>query len=236
MKSTIVPLKRLSDGGRGDAPAHPEACPVIVVERSALLRDCLSQNVAAGFAGHVSGYARLSDIPESDSAAEPPFVLVSLLSLDRIETQKELAALVAASARARILVLARADDPVEARIAVTNGAKGYISAAANFEMFVLALKCVAAGGGYISTSCFDEAQRLPAEGAGAAGVDGVTAREMQVIQAIRQGKPNKIIAYDLGVCEGTVKAHIRHIMKKLGSKNRTEIAIRGLGLSPYPGE
>ena len=45
-----------------------------------------------------------------------------------------------------------------------------------------------------------------------------------MVEAIRQGKPNKIVAYELNMCESTVKVHVRAIMKKLKARNRTEVA------------
>ena len=62
-------------------------------------------------------------------------------------------------------------------------------------------------------------ESLPAPGA-------VTARELAVVRAIQHGKSNKVIAYELGMCESTVKVHVRRIMKKLNAKNRTEVAIK----------
>jgi DNA-binding NarL/FixJ family response regulator len=53
---------------------------------------------------------------------------------------------------------------------------------------------------------------------------------MAVIRAIQQGKPNKIIAYELNMCESTVKVHVRHVMKKLRAKNRTDVAIKATDL------
>jgi hypothetical protein len=47
-----------------------------------------------------------------------------------------------------------------------------------------------------------------------------------VIRATQQGKPNKTIAYQLNICESTVKLHLRKVMKKLKAKNRTEVAIK----------
>jgi DNA-binding NarL/FixJ family response regulator len=52
-----------------------------------------------------------------------------------------------------------------------------------------------------------------------------TVRQLTVIESLRQGKSNKVIAYELNMCESTVKVHVRHIMKKLGAKNRTEVAF-----------
>jgi DNA-binding NarL/FixJ family response regulator len=41
------------------------------------------------------------------------------------------------------------------------------------------------------------------------------------------GKANKIIAHELGMCEGTVKVHVRNIMRKVGATNRTQAAFKG---------
>ena len=51
-----------------------------------------------------------------------------------------------------------------------------------------------------------------------------TTRQAAVIDALRQGKPNKIIAYELKMRESTVKVHVRNIMKKLNATNRTQVA------------
>ena len=51
-----------------------------------------------------------------------------------------------------------------------------------------------------------------------------TSRQLAVIEALRKGKANKIIAYELNMRESTVKVHVRNIMKKLKARNRTEVA------------
>jgi len=48
------------------------------------------------------------------------------------------------------------------------------------------------------------------------------------------GKPNKIIAYQLGVSEATVKVHVQHIFKKLGVTNRTQAAVAGKPWTEFP--
>ena len=47
---------------------------------------------------------------------------------------------------------------------------------------------------------------------------------MAVVNALRQGKANKTIAFELNMCESTVKVHVRNIMRKLKATNRTEVA------------
>lgn len=50
-----------------------------------------------------------------------------------------------------------------------------------------------------------------------------TERESAVLERLRQGQPNKVIAHALGVSESTVKVHLRSIMSKLKVSNRTQI-------------
>ena len=54
----------------------------------------------------------------------------------------------------------------------------------------------------------------------------LTSRQAAVAERLRRGKPNKIVAYELNMCESTVKVHIRNIMKKLQATNRTEAGFK----------
>jgi len=58
----------------------------------------------------------------------------------------------------------------------------------------------------------------------APGPDALSARERQVVAYAKLGHHNKLIAYELGISQSTVKAHLRSIMMKLKAKNRTEAA------------
>ena len=109
-------------------------------------------------------------------------------------------------------------------------AKGYIPMTMGFEIAIEAVRFVLAGGTYVPVeyvlsgylSASEPPQHLAPSGA-------ITSRELAVVRAIRQGKPHKTIAYELNMCESTVKVHVRHIMRKLRAKNRTEVAINALG-------
>ncbi len=56
-------------------------------------------------------------------------------------------------------------------------------------------------------------------------VPSLTDRQREVLARVRQGEPNKQIARKLGMTEGTVKVHVRQIMRKLGATNRTQVAV-----------
>jgi DNA-binding NarL/FixJ family response regulator len=50
-------------------------------------------------------------------------------------------------------------------------------------------------------------------------------REMQIVELVQQAKLNKEIAYELHLKEGTIKAYLNRIFRKLGVTNRTELAM-----------
>lgn len=72
----------------------------------------------------------------------------------------------------------------------------------------------------------DRAGEAPAAGATAtAPAVRVTPRQKQILQGLVDGLSNKEIARELDIIEGTVKAHVRSLMGKLGVRNRTQLAV-----------
>ena len=52
-------------------------------------------------------------------------------------------------------------------------------------------------------------------------------RQRQIVQLVQQAKANKEIAFELSLTEGTVKEYLYHIFRKLGVRNRTDLALWG---------
>jgi DNA-binding CsgD family transcriptional regulator len=67
--------------------------------------------------------------------------------------------------------------------------------------------------------------------AAATPVSVLTARERAVLELLKTGKPNKIIAHKLGMSLSTAKIHVHNIIRKLKVKNRTEAVIAAGRLS-----
>lgn len=65
---------------------------------------------------------------------------------------------------------------------------------------------------------------------GTHGLDRLTPTQMKVLRGVHSGLLNKQIAYDLGIAEATVKAHMTALMRKLNVRNRTQVAIAAQAL------
>jgi two-component system, NarL family, nitrate/nitrite response regulator NarL len=56
-------------------------------------------------------------------------------------------------------------------------------------------------------------------------LNGLSDREIQILSHVRNGGQNKQIANDLKISDGTVKVHLKSILKKIHVQNRTQAAI-----------
>jgi DNA-binding NarL/FixJ family response regulator len=121
----------------------------------------------------------------------------------------------------------RKEDADHDRIALESGAKGYIPTSLSLDMAVGAMQFVEAGGTFVPASTLTARTRTGGEIQGQKGpLAGLfTERQAAVLECLRKGKANKQIAYELSMREGTVKVHVRNIMKKLKARNRTEVAV-----------
>ncbi len=160
--------------------------------------------------------------------------------------------LVAVLGRIPLIVLCDHEDTAAALDAFRMGVRGYIPASVGLSVALEAIRLVGAGGTFIPAAFLQRLMQdrtaRPADPrrrpAGAAsdpedgprnGGDGsrhqpedrlhdLTPRQAAVLDRLREGKANKVIAYELGMCESTVKVHVRNILKRLGATNRTQAA------------
>ncbi len=205
---------------------------LIIVEQVAFFRDCLSSILRNELPIQVVTSACLSDLTKVQTGDTPGIILLSTCSLTESEADTELQLLTNYCPDWRVVVLAKDDEMSGALAALRMGAKGYVSAGTEFRIIIEVIRFVAAGGTYFPARHLLEAERTPAAPARVAPSRSCrfTSRERSVIRAIQQGKPNKIIAYELNLCVSTVKVHVRRVMKKLNVHNRTELAVLDLQL------
>lgn len=130
---------------------------------------------------------------------------------------------------APVVVLSDRDEIDEVNQALTHGMRGYIPTSVECEVAIAALRLINAGGTFVPADVLRSATtkqdtRLEGERRERSHVLDLTPRERSVIDLLREGKPNKLIAAQLEMQESTVKVHVRNILKKLHAANRTHAA------------
>lgn len=126
-----------------------------------------------------------------------------------------------------IVVLSASENRADMQRALDRGAMGYIEKSATAAVMLNALRLVLSGGIYVPPAMISVARSDPAESDIA-----LTQRQKDVLARIVDGKPNKIIADELGLSVATVKAHVTAAFKVLNISNRTQVnrAVEKLGL------
>jgi DNA-binding NarL/FixJ family response regulator len=122
-----------------------------------------------------------------------------------------------------IVVLSDHEDAENIREAFELGVRGYIPTSLASLVAVEAVRLVCAGGTFAPTAVLLSSWRTRGGADGAPLIEGFTQRQAQILGCLRRGMANKLIAYELNMCESTVKVHIRNIMKKLKATNRTQV-------------
>jgi DNA-binding NarL/FixJ family response regulator len=122
-----------------------------------------------------------------------------------------------------IVVLSDHEDAENIREAFELGVRGYIPTSLASLVAVEAVRLVCAGGTFAPTAVLLSSWRTRAGADDAPLLAGFTQRQAQILGCLRRGMANKLIAYELNMCESTVKVHIRNIMKKLKATNRTQV-------------
>jgi len=147
-----------------------------------------------------------------------------------------LQAVTAAAPTTPVAVLSGEEDPSLIRATIEAGASGYIPKASSSEILVAALQLILAGGVYLPHKVLAGMEAVTAgkDNSIEATKDLLSGRQTAVLLRAIQGQPNKVIAIDLGIAEGTVKTHLSAAFKALGVHNRTEavFAAARLGLKP----
>jgi DNA-binding NarL/FixJ family response regulator len=121
------------------------------------------------------------------------------------------------------------ENGVDVSQALAQGARGYIPTSVGREVAIAALRLVGAGGTFVPADAFrSTAAKMddrPELGRKRSDGPDLTPRELSVIDLLREGKPNKLIARQLHIQESTVKVHVSNILKKLNAANRTHAAF-----------
>lgn len=200
---------------------HDKPITVLVVDDHPLIRE--------GIAAVVGGYDDISVVGEATNGLEAiqlyratqPDVTLMDVQMPELNGIGAISAIISTFPHARIAVLTTYRGDVRALQAIKAGARGYLLKSTLRHDLIETIRALAAG-----------ERRFPpeiaAELAAHIAQDGLTRREVQVLQHVADGLSNKQTAEALAIGEDTVKGHIRNIMDKLGAHNRTHAVTIGI--------
>ncbi len=125
-----------------------------------------------------------------------------------------------------MIVVSAHDDPETIRRALQLGASGFIPKSASMDEIRSAVETVLAGGVAAPEGIDLGVERDPDISDLIGRLQSLTPQQTRVLGMIAEGLLNKQIAYELGVSEATIKAHVSAVLQKLGVDSRTQAVIR----------
>lgn len=200
---------------------HKKPITVLIVDDHVLIRE--------GITAVVGGYEDISVVGEATNGLEAirlyrtsqPDVTLMDVQMPELNGLGAISTIMSEFPQARIAVLTTYRGDVRALQAIKAGARGYLLKSTLRHELIETIRALAAG-----------KRRFPpeiaAELAAHIDQDGLTPREVQVLQHVANGLSNKETAAALAIGEDTVKGHLRNTMDKLGASNRTHAVTIGL--------
>lgn len=212
--------------------AQNEKRSLVILDKRALNRECFVQVLRDyGLDMEILAFNTLEEWKKvKDSHAPAGAVLVSVGGgyLSNGSFLEGLRATTSEMNDVPVIVLSDSDDLSSMLQVLDCGTRGYIPTSLGMAICVETIRLAMVGGTFVPASAVmtmrDKFRTRTEEDNPMVGL--FTQRQAEVAQALRRGKANKIIAYELNLRESTVKVHIRNIMKKLKATNRTEVAFK----------
>ena len=208
-------------------PAHSSANTIAFVINQHFIRDCIGPQLA----GRLTGFnVRLLEQPEElVELGDRCSISLVVLWIDHsgMDFETTFEAAIEAAPKRPIAILSDFADSALVSRALSHGVRGYLSASMSLTEIASAIRFLLEGGTFVPPSVLND---VTTDGPISSKRNGeeeqFSPRQLQVLELLHQGKQNKIIAYELGMAESTVKVHVRVIMRKLNATNRTQIVVK----------
>ena len=203
---------------------------VLIADDHPLVRDALKRTLLLVEPGaqvlEAADYAGALQLMQTESL-QLALLDLHMPGMDRVDGLRRLRLLFP---QLPIALASGEDDPVVIRATLSAGAVGFLPKSESPELLQQALRLVLGGGTYLPAQAL--ADRRHGAPPPKPNASGLTPRQLDVLRCLMRGQPNKLIARELGLTEGTVKIHIAAILRVLQARNRTEAVVvaRDLGL------
>ena len=215
----------------GATAESDEVETVVVIDDHPLFRKGVGQLLALGAAFRMVGEAGDGATGAALVRTLDPDLALLDLNMRGMDGIATLAAIKADMPHVRVIVLTVSDSTEDLTAAIRAGADGYLLKDTDPEQMVEQLKRGVRGELVVSdalTGALVQALRAQVRARDAApedAADALTEREREILRALATGRSNKLIARELAIAEGTVKVHVKNVLRKLGLRSRVEAAV-----------
>ena len=212
-------------------PSNPS---FIIADDHPMVRDALALALRGAFPKAEVALAGSFDEAGAVIAGRADIDLVILdLDMPGMQGLAGVAALRASYPSAPLVIVSATRNAAAMRQAVEMGAAGFIPKSAPMEEIIASVRAVMRGEIILPPSAGDGALS-PSDADLATRAARMTPQQHRVFALMAEGKPNKIIAYDMQIGEATVKAHVTEILRKMGVHSRTQAIVLAQRLALDP--
>lgn len=192
---------------------------LILVDDHLLFADAVKfmlESAGAGIEAQVfSSLTSALELLSTDAVVDLALIDFSMPGVSGLDA---LDALAACRPGLSVAFLSGLDDPQLATEALNRGARGWLSKSMGGEALTNALSLLLAGERFVPADLLLRQQSTP-----------LTQREQDVADLVARGLSDKEIAEQLSLQVGTVKVHVKSLLRKFGTANRTQFALRYRG-------
>ena len=203
------------------------ASTILLIDDHPLLRKGVKQLIELDPSLRVIAEASDANSGVQQALEHTPDLILLDLNMPHINGIDTLKLMRAAQVNSRIIVFTVSDNEEDLLAALKAGADGYLLKDMEPEDLLENLRLAAQGKVVISDQLSSLLAQALQSNQAKGKQDGtrLTPREKQIIKQIAAGLPNKVIARKLKITEGTVKVHVKHLLKKLSLRSRVEVAV-----------
>lgn len=199
---------------------------VLLIDDHALFRKGVAQLIQMNPLFSIAGEAGSGREGVEMAARLKPEVVLIDLNMPEVSGIETLQLMRDAGVNSRFIMLTVSDHERDVVAALRAGAHGYLLKDMDPEDLCVTLQKALAGAAVLSDAvtgslvqALSGGQRMPA------AQSDLTAREVEVLDYLVEGMCNKVIARKLGISVGTVKVHVKHVLRKLDLHSRLEAVV-----------
>ncbi|MDF2095827.1 LuxR C-terminal-related transcriptional regulator [Aquibaculum arenosum] len=206
---------------------------LLLIDRNRLLREGLKRMLSGSNVAVTEECADVAEAVQRDFSGWMPAIVLMEWVGPEAERANPVGEILTRWPGARVIVFGDSLNKSEMVMALRAGASGYLLKSMSLDALIHSLRLVLVGEVVFPTELAGQLVKEPLQSSSASfslnhlDID-LSPREIQILRCLVAGQANKLIARELSITEGTVKVHIKRLLKKINARNRTQAAIWAL--------